>query len=80
MGNVINALSTLIWSKALIYLCLGTGVYFTIRTRFLQVRHIKDMVKCLFGAGDSNEGVTSLKAFAMSVAARVGTGNIAGVA
>ena len=49
-------LSALIWSKALIYLCLGTGVYFSIRTRFLQVRHIKDMVKYLFGGGDSSAG------------------------
>jgi len=80
MENVVNALSAIIWSKALIYLCLGAGVYFSIRTRFLQVRHIKDMVKYLFGGGDSSEGVTSFQAFAMSVAGRVGTGNIAGVA
>lgn len=80
MENVINAISSLIWSKALIYLCLGTGVYFSLRTRFLQVRHIKDMVKYLFGGGDSSEGVSSFQAFAMSVAGRVGTGNIAGVA
>ncbi|MGH4123969.1 MAG: alanine/glycine:cation symporter family protein [Clostridium sp.] len=80
MENLINALSSLIWSKALIYLCLGTGIYFSIRTRFLQVRHIKDMVRYLFGGGDSSEGVSSFQAFAMSVAGRVGTGNIAGVA
>jgi AGCS family alanine or glycine:cation symporter len=80
MENVINAVSGLIWSKALIYLCLGTGVYFSIRTRFLQVRHIKAMVRYLFGGGDSSEGVSSFQAFAMSVAGRVGTGNIAGVA
>ena len=80
MENVVNYLSALIWSKALIYLCLGAGVYFSIRTRFLQIRHIKDMVKYLFNGGDSSAGVTSFQAFAMSVAGRVGTGNIAGVA
>ena len=80
MENFINSLSNLIWSPALIYLCLGTGVYFSLRTRFLQVRHIKDMVKYLFTGGDSTQGVSSFQAFAMSVAGRVGTGNIAGVA
>jgi len=80
MENFINQLSGLIWSPALIYLCLGTGVYFSFRTRFLQVRHIKDMVRYLFTGGDSSRGVSSFQAFAMSVAGRVGTGNIAGVA
>ena len=80
MESFVNAVSGLIWSKALIYLCLGTGIYFSLRTRFLQIRHIKDMVKYLFGGGDSSQGVSSFQAFAMSVAGRVGTGNIAGVA
>jgi len=80
MENFINSLSSLIWSPALIYLCLGTGIYFSLRTRFLQVRHIKSMVKYLFTGGDSSQGVSSFQAFAMSVAGRVGTGNIAGVA
>ena len=80
MENVIKALNELIWSNALIYLCLGTGIYFSLRTRFLQVRHIKDMAKYLFSGGDSSQGVSSFQAFTMSVAGRVGTGNIAGVA
>jgi alanine or glycine:cation symporter, AGCS family len=80
MENLVNSLNNIIWSNALIYLCLGTGVYFSLRTRFLQVRHIKDMVKYLVGGGDSSQGVSSFQAFAMSVAGRVGTGNIAGVA
>ena len=80
MENIINQISNLIWSPALIYLCLGTGIYFSIRTRFLQIRHIKDMVRYLFTGGDSSQGVSSFQAFAMSVAGRVGTGNIAGVA
>jgi alanine or glycine:cation symporter, AGCS family len=80
MENLVNSLNGIIWSNALIYLCLATGLYFSIRTRFLQVRHIKDMVKYLFGGGDSERGVSSFQAFAMSVAGRVGTGNIAGVA
>jgi AGCS family alanine or glycine:cation symporter len=80
MENFVTALSALVWSKALVYLCLGTGIYFSFRTRFLQVRHLKDMVRYLFGGGDSSRGVSSFQAFALSVAGRVGTGNIAGVA
>ena len=80
MESIINAVSGLIWSNALIYLCLGTGIYFSFRTRFLQIRHLKHMVKYLFSGGDSSHGVSSFQAFAMSVAGRVGTGNIAGVA
>ncbi len=80
MVDFINALNGIIWSNALIYLCLGAGVYFSLRTRFVQVRHIKDMVRYLFQGGDSSRGVSSFQAFALSVAGRVGTGNIAGVA
>jgi len=80
MEFIINKVSELIWSNALIFLCLGSGIYFSLRTRFLQIRHIKHMVQYLFTGGDSSHGVSSFQAFAMSVAGRVGTGNIAGVA
>ena len=80
MAQMVDALNNILWSKALIYLCLGTGLYFSLRTRFLQVRHIKAMVKLLFGGKASDQGITSFQAFALAVAGRVGTGNIAGVA
>ncbi|MGH4050030.1 MAG: alanine/glycine:cation symporter family protein [Clostridium sp.] len=80
MEFIINKISELIWSKALIYLCLGSGIYFSFRTRFLQIRLIKDMAKHLFSGSESKHGVSSFQAFALSVAGRVGTGNIAGVA
>jgi len=80
MAQFVDFLNSLVWSKALIYLCLAVGLYFSIRMRFFQVRHIKDMVKLLFGGQDSEQGVTSFQAFAMAVAGRVGIGNIAGVA
>lgn len=80
MVQMVDALNGIIWSPALIYLCLGIGLYFSLKTRFLQVRHIKAMVKLLFGGKSSNEGITSFQAFALAVAGRVGTGNIAGVA
>lgn len=73
-------LAGLIWSKGLIYLCLGAGIYFSIIFRFPQVRLIKDMVKQLFRGGSSANGVSSFQGFAMALGGRVGTGNIAGVA
>lgn len=80
MAQMVDALNGIIWSPALIYLCLGIGLYFSLKTRFLQVRHIKAMVMLLFGGKSSSEGITSFQAFALAVAGRVGTGNIAGVA
>ncbi|RCR65603.1 alanine/glycine:cation symporter family protein [Larkinella punicea] len=80
MENLVNAINDIIWSNALIVLCLGVGVYFSIITRFLQVRYLKDMVQLLFGGKSSAKGVSSFQAFAIAISGRVGTGNIAGVA
>lgn len=80
MERIISAINEVIWSNALIILCLGVGIYFSIVTRFLQVRYFKEMVKLLFNSKSSEKGVSSFQAFAIAVAGRVGTGNIAGVA
>ena len=80
MEQVINAVNNVIWSNALIILCLGTGIYFSFATRFLQVRYLKDMITLLFGNKGSAKGVSSFQAFAIAISGRVGTGNIAGVA
>jgi AGCS family alanine or glycine:cation symporter len=80
MGQVIDFVNGIIWSKALVFLCLGAGVYFSILLKFPQVRLIKDMVGQLFGGKSSASGVSSLQSFSMALGGRVGTGNIAGVA
>ncbi|QOT00350.1 alanine:cation symporter family protein [Brevibacterium sp. JNUCC-42] len=80
MEAFVNWLNNLIWSPALVYLCLGTGLYFSIRTRFMQVRHVGGMVKLTFQGEKSEAGVSSFQALALSLSGRVGTGNIAGVA
>ncbi|MEO8058117.1 MAG: alanine/glycine:cation symporter family protein [Burkholderiales bacterium] len=80
MTEAIGAINGIIWSPALIYLCLGVGLYFSIRTRFMQVRGIKEMVRLMFKGEKSPAGVSSFQALAMSLSGRVGTGNIAGVA
>jgi AGCS family alanine or glycine:cation symporter len=76
----VNHLNGIIWSSALIYLCLGTGLYFSLRTRFLQVRHFGHMLKIMREGKSSEAGVSSFQALTMSLSGRVGTGNIAGVA
>ncbi|WP_430886352.1 alanine/glycine:cation symporter family protein [Fusibacter sp. JL216-2] len=80
MAAIVNGLNSIIWSPVLVYLCLGVGLYFSISTRFMQVRHFKNMIKLLFHGQESEQGVSSFQAFAMAVSGRVGTGNIAGVA
>ncbi|MGL4913748.1 MAG: alanine/glycine:cation symporter family protein [Romboutsia sp.] len=80
MEDIVNAINSIIWSKWLIALCLGTGLYFSLRTRFLQVRHIKEMVILLVKGEKSEQGISSFQALCTALAGRIGTGNIAGVA
>ena len=63
-------------------LCLVAGLYFSLRTRFVQVRRFREMARLLFGKsnGPRKTGISSFQAFAMALSGRVGTGNIVGVA
>lgn len=80
MEQLIKTLYDIIWSDALIFLCLATGIYFSIATGFLQLTNLKSMVKLLLGGSASKKGVSSFQAFAIALSGRIGTGNIAGVA
>ncbi|ETZ24358.1 sodium:alanine symporter family protein [Pedobacter sp. V48] len=80
MEEILAKINDLIWSNALIVLCMGTGIYFSVVTRFLQVRYIKEMWQLLFDGKSSDKGVSSFQAFAIAISGRIGTGNIAGVA
>lgn len=80
MNELVSAINGVIWSPALIFLCLGVGLYFSLRSRFLQLRHIKHMITLMFQGGTTDAGVSSFQALTMTLAGRVGTGNIAGVA
>lgn len=80
MESILGTLNDIIWSQWLVWLCLGTGVYFSVLMKFPQVRLLKDMVGQLFGGKSSESGVSSFQSFAMALGGRVGTGNIAGVA
>jgi len=80
MDKIINSINEVLWSNALIILCLGAGIYFSVITRFIQVRYLREMMRLLFKGKSSDKGVSSFQAFSIAVAGRVGTGNIAGVA
>ena len=80
MDKIINTVNDLIWSNALIILCLAVGIYFSFATRFLQVRYLREMLRLLFDGKSSDKGVSSFQAFAIAISGRIGTGNIAGVA
>lgn len=80
MQGVVDFLNGIIWSPFLIYLCLGAGLFYSIQTRFVQVRHFKEMCRLLISNKESSKGISSFQALAVSLSGRVGTGNIAGVA
>lgn len=80
MQSFVDFLNGIIWSPALIYLCLGAGVFYSVLTRFVQVRHFFEMWRLLLSGKSSSKGISSFQALAVSLSGRVGTGNIAGVA
>ena len=84
LNSWISPINDVLWSYILIIMLLGCAIWFTFKTRFVQFRMIKEMIKLL---GDSTEKtkngekhISSFQAFAVSLASRVGTGNLAGVA
>ncbi|MFE8697273.1 alanine/glycine:cation symporter family protein [Cytobacillus sp. FJAT-53684] len=80
MEGFVNGLNGILWSTPVIYICLAVGLLFSVLTRFLQVRHIKEMFKLMFQGKSSEAGVSSFQALSISLSGRVGTGNIAGTA
>ncbi len=73
-------LCNIVWSTPLIVILLFAGIYFSLATKFVQIRRAKKMRELLFASDATEKGVSSFQAFALSIAGRVGTGNIAGVA
>ena len=88
LTNIVAAVNDVLWNKylVLLFLLLGSGIYFTIRTGFVQVRKFDEGMRLVFGnislkgkeAG--KDGMSSFQALATAIAAQVGTGNIAGCA
>lgn len=82
--NFINEINDLLWTYILIIMLLGCAIWFSIRTRFVQFRMIREMIVLLSESTikkkQGEKHVSSFQAFAISIASRVGTGNLAGVA
>ncbi|MDY7025650.1 MAG: alanine/glycine:cation symporter family protein [Pseudomonadota bacterium] len=80
MESIVNTINGFIWHESLIYLCLGAGLFFSVLTRFVQIRQVKEMSRLLLKGNASDQGISSFQALAVSLSGRVGVGNIAGVA
>ena len=84
LNNWISGINDLLWSYVLIIMLLGCAFWFTFKTRFVQFRMFREMIRVLGdSANKAHEGekhISSFQAFAVSLASRVGTGNLAGVA
>ena len=78
--QIITKTDDILYTWCLIYMLAGAGIFFTIRTGFVQIRLFKDAMKCMLEKKSSDKGVSSFQALMIATASRVGTGNMAGVA
>ena len=78
-GKVIGTLSNWMYSYILIILLVGAGIYFTVKTKGVQFRALKEAIKVVMEPKDDEKSISSFQALMVSTASRVGTGNIAGI-
>lgn len=78
--DFIGNIADLLWGNPLTYFILIASLLFSITTRFVQIRHFKNMLRSMFRGKSSDEGISPFQAFTLALSGRVGTGNIAGVA
>ena len=80
MENIVSVINKVVWNPGLVVLLLLAGLYFSVRTRMVQVRRLGLMFRSLFGKKRGKDGISSFEAFCIALSGRVGTGNIVGVA
>ena len=84
INDILNEINDFMYTYILIIMLAGTGIYFTIRTKGVQFRLLKDGIKSIMQKSEidekGNKRVSSFQALMISTASRVGTGNIAGIA
>lgn len=81
LDSMISTTNDFLWSKILVVLLIVCGIYFTIRSKFVQFGMFKEMFRVLKESNErSKDSISSFQAFCISMAARVGTGNITGIA
>ncbi|MCB5197983.1 sodium:alanine symporter family protein [Loktanella sp. TSTF-M6] len=81
MTLIVDFLNSILWGYVLVWGLLGVGVFFTIRLGFIQFRHFPEYFRVIIGSNNTSpSGISPLQALTISLASRVGTGNLAGVA
>lgn len=85
INDILTKINDVMYTYILIIMLVGAGVYFTIRTRMVQLRLLKDGIRSMLEKNDEvgedgKKKVSSFQALMISTASRVGTGNIAGIA
>lgn len=80
INDFVGMLNGPIWGVGMLILIVGGGLWFTIRLGFFQFAHFGDMWKRILDKGDSESGISTFASFCTTMAMRVGTGNVAGVA
>lgn len=85
LSDLVGHVNTFLWDYFLMFLLVATGIYFSFRLKFIQVRKFTAGMKAMFGGfslngGSHGEGLSSFQALTTAIAAQVGTGNIAGAA
>jgi len=80
MESIVSKINSIVWNPGLVVLLIAAGLYFSIRTRLVQVRRFGLMLKSLFSKKEADNGISSFEAFCIALSGRVGTGNIVGVA
>lgn len=79
-AKIIGEISTFMYSNLLIVILLAVGLYFTIRTKFVQFRLLGESIRVVTEKREDKQAVSAFEALMVSTASRVGTGNIVGVA
>ncbi|CAN5598255.1 alanine/glycine:cation symporter family protein [soil metagenome] len=79
---LVGGINNLLWTNLLIIMLIGVGLYFTVRSDFVQFRLFGEMFRVIMdlSRGPSGQGISSFGAFCIGAASRIGTGNLAGVA
>ncbi|MEG0300040.1 alanine/glycine:cation symporter family protein [Cetobacterium sp.] len=76
----VKLVNSIVQSDFFVYLCLSAGAFFSYKTKFVQLRYLKEMGKLMLKRKKSSQGISSFQALCTTLAGRIGTGNIAGVA
>ena len=80
LEKIVSEINGIVWNPGLVVLLIAAGLYFSVRTRFVQIRKFSTMLRSLFSKKTDGQGISSFEAFCIALSGRVGTGNIVGVA